>query len=89
MADRPRSLVLIGASRTGKTSWARSLGPHIYWAGFIDISRFDVSATYVIFDDFDFKFMPNKKQWLGCQKEFVITDKYRKKFSISWGKPCI
>lgn len=33
--------------------------------------------------------MPNKKQWLGCQREFVITDKYRKKLSISWGKPCI
>lgn len=89
LLDRPRSLVLIGESRTGKTSWARSLGTHIYWAGLTDAKQFNADADYVIFDDFDWKYMPNKKQWLGCQKEFTISDKYVKKLTVTWGKPCI
>jgi exopolysaccharide biosynthesis predicted pyruvyltransferase EpsI len=48
------------------------------------------SAEYAIFDDWeDWTRFYNYKQFLGAQKEFVVTDKYRKKFNILWGKPCI
>ena len=29
------------------------------------------------------------KQWLGGQWQFTTTDKYHKKKTIQWGKPCI
>ena len=29
------------------------------------------------------------KQWLGAQKEFETTDKYRRKMTVVWGKPSI
>ena len=47
-------------------------------------------SEYAVFDDisgglraFDYK------AWLGGQLHFTITDKYMKKKTISWGKPCI
>lgn len=55
----------------------------------INLEFFDSDAEYAVFDDFDWKFMPSKKSWLGAQREFTTTDKYRKKKTISWGKPCI
>ncbi|ALE29576.1 replication associated protein [Lake Sarah-associated circular virus-2] len=87
---RPQSLILYGASRTGKTEWARSLGPHVYFNGYfmLDLIRDDVE--YAIFDDFeDWTTFKQYKQWLGAQKQFVCTDKYRKKVDLLWGKPCI
>lgn len=46
---RPISIVIEGDSRTGKTMWARSLGPHNYLCGHLDLSpkvysngRFDI-----------------------------------------------
>jgi len=48
------------------------------------------SAEYAIFDDFeDWDRFYVYKQFLGAQKEFVLTDKYRKKVNVLWGKPCI
>nr|ACO53438.1 AC1 protein [Malvastrum leaf curl virus] len=35
---RPNSIVIEGESRTGKTMWARSLGPHNYLCGHLDLS---------------------------------------------------
>lgn len=87
--DRPKSLWIVGQSRFGKTEWARSHGVHIYWNGAIDISTFDTNATYAVFDDFNWDFLPYKKQFVGAQREFVVTDKYRKKQTIEWGKPLI
>lgn len=55
----------------------------------IDLSTFCADAKYVIFDDFDFEFLPNKKCWWGAQEEFTLTDKYTRKKTITWGKPCI
>lgn len=54
-----------------------------------NLDTFDVEAEYGIFDDFDFAFLPNKKCWWGGQEEFTVTDKYRKKKTITWGKPVI
>ncbi|UYD39151.1 MAG: replication associated protein [Wigfec virus K19_493] len=88
--DRPKTLLLIGPTRTGKTIWARSLTPnHTYWNGMIDITTLTKQTELLIMDDFDWKYVPSKKQFWGAQKQFVITDKYRKKRDIIWGKPLI
>ena len=87
--DRPKSLWLVGPSRIGKTEWARSLGNHIYWNGSIDLGTWSDEAKYAIFDDFTWNFFPYKKQFVGAQSEFVVTDKYRRKKTIRWGKPSI
>jgi len=46
-------------------------------------------VEYAIFDDlFDFKPI-FYKGWFGAQREFYVTDKYKKKKLITWGNPCI
>jgi len=87
--DRPRSLWLCGPTRTGKTQWARSLGEHNYWNGMSCLDTFSETANYLIIDDIEWQYVTSKKQLFGAQKEFVATDKYRKKRTIKWGKPCI
>jgi len=87
--DRPKSLIVIGPSRIGKTVWARSLGEHIYWGGMTSLDTFNAAARYLIMDDIPFEFVPNKKQWFGAQKTFIATDKYRKKTLVTFGKPLI
>lgn len=87
--ERPKSLILCGGTRLGKTEWARSLGPHTYWNGLFDLSVLNPNSEYAIFDDFDFNKFYSPKQWFGAQKVFTVTDKYRKKKTIQWGKPII
>lgn len=93
--ERPLSLILIGASRTGKTAWARSLGRHMYFNSFFNLDQWDDQAEYAIFDDFDREgkkleeYFPQWKCWFGAQDEFTVTDKYRKKEMKKWGKPII
>lgn len=91
---RPKSLVLYGESRLGKTLWARSLGRHVYncLQFNVDDMRADLDeALYAVFDDMQggFKFFPSYKGWLGAQSKFTVTDKYRGKTSIQWGRPTI
>lgn len=45
---------------------------------------------YIVVDDVPWEKFGCWKQILGCQEEFVITDKYVKKIRVkNWGKPCI
>lgn len=87
--DRPKTLVLIGASRLGKTCWARSLGSHMYFNNLFNLDDWNPEASYIIFDDISFDFIPAPKSFWGAQKSFVVTDKYRKKKTLSFGKPLI
>lgn len=90
--ERPRSLVLVGPSRSGKTQWARSLGHHMYFNNLINLDDWDETAQYIILDDFASditKYFPCWKCFFGGQKEFVLTDKYRGKKRVHWGKPMI
>lgn len=93
--ERPLALIIIGATRTGKTEWARSLGRHMYFNGYFNLDIWDNEAKYAIFDDFDKEgkkleeYFPQWKCWFGAQKEFTVTDKYRRKMSVKWGKPII
>jgi hypothetical protein len=88
---RAKSLILWGPTRTGKTTWARSLGKHLYFGGLFNIDDYREDCEYAVFDDMQggLEFLHSYKFWLGCQKEFNVTDKYRHKKRVKWGKPCI
>lgn len=75
----------------GKTEWARSHGPHIYFGEQFnqDVALHADEGGYAVFDDCQLKFIVNWKGWLGQQKEFTCTDKYKGKKLIKWGKPVI
>lgn len=84
------SLAIIGPTRTGKTCWARSLGPHVYWNG---QTKFDHSAfgtsSYLVADDIEWEYFKCKKQLLGGQREFQCTEKYTRILKVKFGKPVI
>lgn len=87
---RPRSLILIGPSRWGKTAWARSLGPHAYCHSYysLEIMRTE-GIDYFVIDDVPFERFPSQKAILGCQEEITLTDKYCRKETLKWGIPTI
>lgn len=51
----------------------------------------DVAAGGPDLDDMQggFEFFHGYKFWLGAQKEFCVTDKYKGKKHLPWGKPSI
>lgn len=52
----------------------------MYFNGMLMLDLWDSDAEYAIFDDFeDWSRFYNYKQFLGAQKEFILTDKYIKK----------
>jgi len=61
----------------------------MYYNGLFNLDDWDGETNYIILDDFDIKFFPNWKSFIGCQKQFTVTDKYRGKRTVKWGKPCI
>lgn len=87
--SRPISLCLCGPSRMGKTEWARSIARHSYFAEMFNLEDLDEEGRYAIFDDFKINFIPAYKGWFGGQRQFTVTDKYKHKKTIIWGKPSI
>nr|UBJ26265.1 replication-associated protein [Red panda feces-associated circular DNA virus 13] len=85
------SMALIGPSRTGKTEMARSIGSHWYNITFFMLDNYDATCEYAIFDDVEItKSNFNLyKPFFGCQATINVTDKYRHKQQIKWGKPSI
>lgn len=71
--------------------WARSLGPHAYFGGLFSIEESITDVDYAVFDDIQggLEFFHSYKFWLGAQKQFYATDKYKGKRLIKWGKPSI
>jgi hypothetical protein len=61
----------------------------MYFNGLFNIDGWNREASYIILDDINIKFFPHWKCFIGCQREFVLTDKYRGKQTLKWGKPCI
>jgi len=88
---RPRSLILIGETRLGKTLWARSLGKHAYFGGLFCLDESLEDVDYAVFDDMQggLEFFHAYKFWLGAQSQFYATDKYKGKQLIHWGRPAI
>lgn len=84
-------MCLWGPSRNGKTIWARSHGLHAYFGGLFSLEESLEGVKYAVFDDINggIQFFPQYKWWLGHQKQFYATDKYKGKKLIYWGKPAI
>nr|QEL50609.1 replication-associated protein [Cotton leaf curl Gezira virus] len=89
--DRPISIVIEGDSRTGKTVWARSLGPHNYLCGHLDLSPkvFSNDAWYNVIDDVDPHYLKHFKEFMGAQKDWQSNTKYGKPVQIKGGIPTI
>ncbi|ALE29838.1 replication associated protein [Lake Sarah-associated circular virus-51] len=80
LQPRPKSLIICGPSRIGKTEWARSIGLHTYWYGQCNIDSWNDKMEYLIMDDFSpeiTKYLPLWKGYFGAQKELNVTQKYR------------
>lgn len=87
-------MILYGPSLTGKTTWARSLGDHIYVQGVLsgkEILNSNESARYAVLDDIrgGLKFFPAWKDWLGGQQWISVKQMYRDPVLWKWGRPCI
>lgn len=92
---RPKGLVLIGGSRTGKTSLMSLIGEFTYFKNIWNSDNWEYLPPYTIMDDMDaqdegkglsFSWF---KPWFGAQDAITITDKYRPKEDIFNGKPLI
>lgn len=49
----------------------------------------DDDAQYIIFDDIEWEFIPNKKGFFGQQSTITINGKYMRTRTVQWGKPAI
>lgn len=82
--ERPPCLILVGDSRCGKTSWAKSLAPHMYFRGQINWDEWNETAQLLVIDDIGWKFIPQKKAILTCMNlPTTINPKYGKLRTIT------
>jgi hypothetical protein len=89
VSERRKGLVICGASRLGKTAWARSLGHHTYFAGQLNWDKHCEDARYAIIDDVPMEFISKKTQIFGAQEEFETSQKYQKIRTVKWGIPVL
>ncbi|QIJ55591.1 replication-associated protein [Marmot associated genomovirus 1] len=90
--DRPKSLIMYGPSRTGKTTWARSLGNHLYFERILSAKvaiQGVENVEYAVFDDVSFSHTPGWKSWFGAQAEIGLRQLHRDAVYVKWGKPII
>nr|AIY31193.1 AC1 protein [Tomato yellow leaf curl virus] len=87
----PISIVIEGDSRTGNTMWARSLGPHNYLCGHLDLSPkvYSIDACYNVIDDVDPDYLKHFKEFMGAQRDWQSNSKYGKPIQIKGGIPTI
>lgn len=84
-----------GKRETGKTTWARSLGPHFYFEGVFSgttaLREYEYEPEYAVFDDIrgGIKFFHAWKAWLGCQREISVKRMYHDPEPFIWGRPAI
>nr|AOT83443.1 replication-associated protein [Wissadula yellow mosaic virus] len=87
--ERPMSIVIEGDSRTGKTMWARSLGPHNYLSGHLDFNAriYSNEVEYNVIDDVSPQYLKLKhwKELIGAQKDWQSNCKYGKPVQIKGG----
>nr|ACV60535.1 AC1 protein [Tomato leaf curl Vietnam virus] len=88
---RPIIIVIEGDSRTGKTMWARSLGPHNYLGGHLDLEPkvYNNDAWYNVIDDVDPHYLKPFKEFMGGQRDWQSNTKYGKPVQIKGGNPTI
>lgn len=61
----------------------------MFHGGLFSLDNWNESTTYAVYDDIPWEWFPSKKQLLGSQYEFNLTDKYRRKRSVKYGLPWI
>ncbi|KAI1505395.1 hypothetical protein F5X99DRAFT_243215 [Biscogniauxia marginata] len=85
-----KSLCIVGPSRTGKTVWAESLGPHVICNGDYNLQslRSAFEASYAIFKNIDIRTFPWPKFVTG-NPSIRICDRYELAEHIGWGIPSI
>lgn len=55
-----------------------------------NVDDFRSTSAYLVLDDLNIEFFPNWKVFLGSQRQFTVTDKYRAKRTVKgWQKPTI
>ncbi|CAA75270.1 hypothetical protein [Potato yellow mosaic Panama virus] len=91
--ERPISIIIEGDSRTGKTMWARVLGPHNYLSGHLDFNSrvYSNEVEYNVIDDVAPQYLKLKhwKELIGAQKDWQSNCKYGKPVQIKGGIPSI
>lgn len=95
---RKKALFLIGPSRTGKTSWARSLGEHIYCMSALipsAVKNKPKTVQYILFDDIEQSTLDKSqlgscwRVFVGCQQYLTVNEKYKPQETVNWGIPSI
>nr|AKE34116.1 AC1 [Okra enation leaf curl virus] len=71
--------------------WARSIGPHNYLCGHLDLSPkvYSNDAWYNVIDDVDPHFLKHFKEFMGAQRDWQSNTKYGKPVQIKGGIPTI
>nr|QHA25058.1 replication-associated protein [Soybean blistering mosaic virus] len=91
--ERPISIIIEGDSRTGKTMWARALGPHNYLSGHLDFNSkvYSNEVEYNVIDDITPQYLKLKhwKELIGAQRDWQSNCKYGKPVQIKGGIPSI
>lgn len=58
--------------------------------GMFNLDVWDNNAEYLVLDDIPFEYVGGGRKALwGGQKELTLTDKFRRKVSVTWNKPTI
>lgn len=95
MESRPKGLVLIGPSRTGKTSLISLFGEFSYFKNIWNVDNWEGLTPFTVMDDMDAgdegKGLPFSwfKPFFGAQDAITVTDKFKPKQDIVNGKPLI
>lgn len=61
----------------------------MYMQGHYHLDEWDSTCDIVVMDDLPLHLLRQRKQWWGCQRDFITEDKYRVKRKICGGKPLI
>lgn len=86
--------MICGPTLLGKTTFIRH---QLHFAGLSHgyfqrdwaLDEWDNSVDVIVFDDVIFEFIKGRKQFWGCQRDFIIDDKFRTKRRIEGGIPMI
>lgn len=95
LEHRPKGLVLIGPSRTGKTTLLSTLGDFSYFKNIWNVDNWEGKAAFTIMDDMDAQDEGKGlsfswyKPFFGAQDAITVTDKFKPKQDIWNGKPLI
>lgn len=85
--------MLVGDGLTGKTTWARMLGNHLYMKERYNARQASLAdgVDYGVIDDISggIRFFPHWKAWFGGQPHVQVRLLYKDESLIKWGKPLI